>query len=116
MRRLFVDVDDTLIHWLGRLDEESGEECWEVNQHVLDFVQWWPTAFDGGIVVVWSAGGKEYAKQWAERVMPEGFAYHTAEKKCFPATRDDAFIDNDPWPCFYKGEVAHPNDLIGAVQ
>jgi len=72
-RRLFVDVDDTAVFYL---DGEDGPHPygyshgvpWEPNEKLIqgmrDFVEDNPDE----LVVLWSGGGWEYAKQWADRL------------------------------------------------
>lgn len=112
MKRLFVDVDNTLIHWIPSGEFGVPDTDWQVNQHVLDFVQWWGKTHQGGVITVWSSNGREYAKEWAERVVPDSIRYVVAAKKAFKASKDDTFIDDRPWPSFYSGDIIfHPDDL-----
>ena len=111
MRRLFIDVDNTLIHWLPSDQFGIPDTDWEVNGHVVDFALWWQSAFPDGVLTVRSSNGKDYAKEWAERVIPEGTRYVVSDKKAFKATLNDTFVDDSPWPSFYGGEVTHPDDL-----
>ena len=56
---LYVDVDDTLVHWLGTF-KDSGREDWEWSAPVVQYMLAWK----GPRIVIWSSGGGRYAEHW----------------------------------------------------
>ena len=54
------DVDDTLIRW-----EKNGEAV--PKYFVIDLMRWFLAAADTK-VIMWSGGGVDYARRWAERL------------------------------------------------
>lgn len=70
-RWLMVDVDDTLVRWekdgevmAGPNPYGGGSSGWKAHNALLDFITNWD-----GPVVIWSGGGADYARLWAERLM-----------------------------------------------
>lgn len=98
--RLFVDVDDTLVRWLGGTDPHPygyGAEKWEVNEAVLAYIRAWKKENPYGYVVIWSGGGADYAETWAQRLLPGEFGVAVGKQPVFPLQDSDTFIDDSPY-------------------
>ncbi len=69
MPNLFVDVDDTLA-----LYDKAGPNPygiylgtpWSPNQPLIDGIRRFAEDNSEALIVIWSGGGKDYAKQWSE--------------------------------------------------
>lgn len=78
MPRLFVDCDDTLVLWLdgdgtplgGQNPYGGGSDKYELNQALIDAVVDFMDTHREYELVVWSGGGAQYAKGWADRCFP----------------------------------------------
>lgn len=65
MKTLWVDCDDTLILWEKGATAPNGLYMgseWQKNEPLIEAIRSWE-----GPVMVWSGGGKDYARMWAER-------------------------------------------------
>ncbi len=109
MKRLFVDIDNTLIRWLPEHGAD-GKQKWETNEDVLRFMRWWPTANPNCPIVIWSHGGMDYAAEFAAKVVPEDISYIVTPKKYFAGGDVDTFLDDDP-DAHFVGELIHPDEL-----
>lgn len=110
---LYVDVDDTLVHWLGHREGPHpygiGAERWEKNEGVFAVADEWLRS--GRRVVVWSGGGAEYAGLWAQRFWPNwptGLEYAAKWPKV--PMPDDVFIDDCPMASFARQNI-HPGEI-----
>ena len=70
--RLYVDCDDTLILWpLYEGTQVVSGADWKLNQPLIEavtkFMQFNPS-YD---LVIWSGGGVDYARRWAEKCFPD---------------------------------------------
>ena len=95
MRTLFVDVDDTLLLY-------QTSNLWQAflrggvpNEPLVERVRTWD-----GPIVIWSAGGEDYARSAGERVLGD-LSFSAAEKG--PETYGlvqpgDVVVDNDAIP------------------
>ena len=78
MPRLFVDCDDTLVLWLnqdgqpleGQNPYGGGSDKYELNTALIGTVVDFLDTNPGWDLVVWSGGGSQYAKVWADRCFP----------------------------------------------
>lgn len=107
MNRLFVDVDDTLIKW-----ESSGGELadtWKVNANVVGYVCNWLDKHPEGCLYIWSSGGRDYARTWAERVFPGWDCRYMAKMPIKPEP-GDTFLDDSPMDIFASVTI-HPDHL-----
>lgn len=109
LARLFVDIDDTLVTWLGSGGGDvhpygAGAEAWRVNEAVRAYVKTWP-----GKVVVWSGGGADYAEMWARRLLP-GLEWVAMSKHNPDPLPGDVFIDDSPFDAWAHRAI-HPKDL-----
>ena len=116
MPRLFVDCDDTLVLWLnedgqpleGQNPYGGGSDKYELNQALIDaVVDFLDTNLDWELVV-WSGGGSQYAKVWADRCFPFKTLYdedargvrgwllsaHVRTKDIALPTADDTCVDD----------------------
>lgn len=105
MSRLFIDVDDTLVLWkyTGLVDEG-----YEPNHAVIEFARRWKEFHPEGRIVVWSTGGKDYAGEWRQKLLP--FASGWESKYPIHVSPGDLFIDDDPLPWFREATI-HPDML-----
>lgn len=100
IRRLFVDCDGTLVLWddehvLGTYGVYDGERFMyntELIERVHQFVHHHPNV----MLVVWSGGGKDYARMWGERCFPHlFFVSMIKDKTTFELVgQDDIVIDD----------------------
>lgn len=108
---LFIDVDDTLVTWLGEYDEPHpygfGAERWRPNQSVIALAKAWRCL--GWPVVVWSGGGADYAQMWARRLL-DGVFTHTFAKFNALYMQGDVFIDDLPFEAWASRSI-HPREL-----
>lgn len=111
-QELFVDVDDTLVTWLGGTEPHPyghGSESWEPNEAVRAYVRKWRSEHPEGIVIVWSGGGADYARTWAERLLPDDADFAMA-KSNVTHTAERTFIDDSPFAVWASRNI-HPRDL-----
>lgn len=97
-RRLFVDIDSTLI--LYKIGDK--DETWNINARLLraikSFILLHETeGVDGWYPVLWSGGGKDYARMWRQRVayvcpVVTDWMCYTKDKD--KVTRRDGLIDD----------------------
>lgn len=105
---LFIDVDDTLIRW----SEDEG--FWakpEPNQAVIFYALAWKEANPEGVVCVWSLGGKAYAEQWRDRLLPWAEAMERYPR--VPGSFE-LYIDDMPFS-EYGSHCIHPRDIEGIL-
>lgn len=123
MKRLFVDCDDTLVKWLGvdgqPLEGQNpyggGAEKWEANAELVVAIETWLEREKDADprVIVWSGGGGNYARRWAEMILPG--RWHLASEKniSYPADGDvcvdDALIK-------VAGVLLTPDEFIAEMQ
>lgn len=103
MPTLYIDVDDTLVKW-GDVLEGRITESWEPNEAVIRYAEQWD-----GDVVVWSGGGREYARTWGHRLLSH-VRHKTASKFPLVPTPGDVCIDDSPFEV-WKHVTVHPRDL-----
>ena len=112
MPRLFVDVDDTLVKWGSASGSKliNGAEDWKPNCNVVRLMQ--ELKVDGYEIIVWSAGGDNYALMWADRLVPNLYDRAMAKFALIPL-EGDLFIDDidyvDSYP--WVRLAIHPDDL-----
>lgn len=108
MKRLFVDVDDTLILWSAGTDFATK---FEPNEAVIAFARKWRDVYPDGEIIVWSLGGKDYAGEHRRKLLP--FAHrHEAKWPRIPEP-GDLFLDDDPLPS-YRHATLHPHVVMAA--
>lgn len=122
MSTLYVDVDDTLVHWLGGQEPHPygfGAETWEWDEGVVDYIEGWIRE-QKGPVVIWSGGGADYAATWTYRLFghlsSKGFLRALfdigyAGKDGRAADDGDVFIDDSPFAA-WADRCIHPRDLV----
>lgn len=108
-RRLFVDVDDTLLRWYGGRAPHpfgAGATGCEPNQDVIDAIGRWRHKNPDGMLIIWSGGGADYAKTWARRLLPH--ERWSAEAKHNPLVdpANDVFIDDAPFEAWAHAAIA----------
>ena len=97
--RLFVDVDDTLVTWLGGQEPHPyghGAETWEVNDNVLYYMERWKSANPTGVIIIWSGGGADYATTWGNRICPSLMSYSMGKMPIL-FSPNDTYIDDSPY-------------------
>lgn len=102
-----MDVDDTLIKW-----KSSGGDLldiWEVNTNVVEYVCNWLDQHPEGRLYIWSSGGQDYARIWAERVFPDRDWRYMAKMPIAPQP-GDTFLDDSPMDVFAAATI-HPDHL-----
>ena len=72
-KRLFVDIDDTLVKWLPRSSNASPTghymgDSWVANEPLIRGIRQFREDNPDTMIVVWSSGGKEYARSWVNRL------------------------------------------------
>lgn len=85
-KRLFVDIDDTLVLW--RQDSISWVPNIPLIQRITDFE---------GEIFIWSWGGKEYAQEFANQIL-KNCCFQVLEKPIsyFPFQETDIIVDDMP--------------------
>ncbi len=72
MQRLFVDVDDTLVlYQTGDGPHPYGVYMgvpWEPNEKLIEGIHAYKMENPSHSIFIWSGGGKDYAKMWAEKL------------------------------------------------
>jgi hypothetical protein len=109
-----VDVDDTLILWPKVAESRhliSGDEA-KPNRDVMAFVYRWRNYHRDGKIIVWSLGGRDYARKWAYAVFGSPAFFDVWDKEPIAVEKGDMFIDDDPLS-FYRERTIHPDMLIG---
>lgn len=106
MSTLFVDIDGTLVTWLGRYDR-FGQEEWEVNKKVVDYAEKW--AATGKAIVLWSSGGESYANMWGNRLLPHLVWIPSAKFPSIPRS-GDVCLDDSPFDEWEKLTI-YPKEL-----
>jgi hypothetical protein len=70
-RRIFVDVDDTLVLWQTNSLKPDGEYLgtpYTYNRPLIAALKCHYTDHPGAMIVIWSGGGRSYAKRFAEQI------------------------------------------------
>ena len=98
--RVFCDCDDTLIrfldhqekHYSGIYDGSKWEPNYELITAVRNFREFTPS-----LLIVWSGGGKEYAKKWARTFFNWGEPsfWCLKDSKAISIARDGDIIIDD---------------------
>lgn len=122
-KRLFVDVDDTLIYHITsqRKDLIFVIEGYEPNSHIQDVIRDWVFTGSGVTwhrtnkpIVIWSGGGADWAQQmWQFAVgglTPFANVTFMAKFNIKPQ-EGDLFIDDDPLPAFASATI-HPREFM----
>ena len=101
MVRLFVDVDDTLV--LYDLDAPNPYGIYygtpyTINEPLLEGIKQFQLDNPNELIVIWSGGGKEYARMWGEdKLGLEGMIYLLKDKDSFWLVNPgDIVIDDQP--------------------
>lgn len=73
---LWVDVDDTLVIYgdTANLTHPYGSyhgTPWTANEPLLAGIKAFRRIYPDAMIVVWSGGGAQYAKEWVERLLPD---------------------------------------------
>ncbi len=100
--RLYVDCDDTLVLWLdGDGDVAEGPnpygtdgDRWKANAELVEAIGEWERNTPGGEIILWTGGGKAYARVWEQRIYPE--AADAISKDMRIPGADDLCIDDMP--------------------
>lgn len=99
--RLFVDCDDTLVLWQPEKRTRSdglylGNE-WERNEKLIKTIEDYidqMTDIGGKVeLIIWSDGGKEYARMWAKRFFPEKYWVARDKDPTLPQDEDICIDD-----------------------
>ncbi len=74
-KRLFVDVDDTLVKYSDHTDQKSHYPYqqgtpWTPNEPLIAGIKQYRADHKDDMIVVWSGGGREYAQMWIDRLLP----------------------------------------------
>ena len=83
MNQVFVDCDNTLVLYEDRLPHYYGILCGDSympNSELIDKLKRFL-----GTIIVWSSGGRDYARQVAELVLPKDLKYFAMSKFQFEA-------------------------------
>jgi len=83
MSQVFVDCDNTLVLYKDGLPHHYGilrGDSYMPNSELVDRLKKFP-----GTVIVWSGGGRDYARQVAELVLPKDLKYFAMSKFQFEA-------------------------------
>lgn len=119
-KRLFIDVDDTLIKYKN--DAEMNPygfwkgDPYEPNFELIEAIKEYRKKYPDALIVIWSGGGKPYARAAADHLFP-GNDFTTMEKgwDYFPLVRDTDIVVDD----FAPSMGDHPFDVhspeIGAA-
>lgn len=106
-KRLFVDVDDTLILWEKG---SGGTTKWEPNHPIIAVV--YSAQRQGTDVTFWSLGGEKYVQ---DRVLecPITLSDRWAYESKWPRIPEpgDLFIDDNPLPSFAAATI-HPREFV----
>ena len=111
--RVFVDVDDTLVKWASATGSVliNGAEDWEPNCDVINLVR--ALKAENYKVIVWSAGGENYANMWAQRLMPlitdATYAKFPVIPEAGDVFIDDLYLEGGAYP--WQHLSIHPKDL-----
>jgi len=90
--RLFVDIDDTLI-----LYDLEANTPFTINEKLLEGIKQFQQNNPDELIVVWSGGGKEYARMWGDKLGLEGITYLLKDKDSFWLVNSgDIVIDDQP--------------------
>lgn len=105
--RLFVDCDDTLVLWLndgkvtaGPLLPEgphpygAGADRWLPNEVLIEAIRARQKA-EPRTLVIWTGGGTDYARTWADRLMPNEYDAALSKDTRLPLP-GDLCIDDMP--------------------
>ncbi len=107
MSTLFVDVDDTLILYDDDLPRDPVLGHSIPNEPLVKRIQAWD-----GPVVVWSAGGRDYACAVGDYVLGAlSFTALEKDRRAYAFVQPgDVVVDNDPIP----GRTHEPMDVFSA--
>ncbi len=92
IKTVFVDVDDTLVLFDGNTVHPYGVlegRPYKPNLALIEKLN----NFEG-YIVVWSGGGRDYARTVAIKVMPEELRYQVSNKEMSKAKSGDIVIDD----------------------
>ncbi len=115
-KRLFVDVDGTLLCWqktaecLHTEHEKLGDvRHWRPNERVVEYVKRWAAANPDGPVIVWSGEGQRYAEKWGKVFFPETphKAHGKGDFRWHTLSTGDLYIDDHP-AAYWHGTVIDP--------
>ena len=108
MKRLFVDCDDTLVLWLnedgqpleGQNPYGGGSDRWEPNTALIEAIRVRMKADPELRLIIWTGGGNEYGRTWAERLMPGEWDMAGAKDPRLPLPEDLCIDDAEiVFPC-----------------
>lgn len=103
-----MDCDDTLVRWLDAVEGRLVTD-WEPNEKVVAFVKQWQAEHPEGLIIVWSSGGKDYARMWGDRILPDVPFDYSSKWPVIPGPTD-LFIDDMPFDV-WKSHSIHPASL-----
>lgn len=108
MSTLYVDVDDTLVKWADAVEGRLVTE-WERNEDVVVAIKRWRAKWPFGRLVIWSSGGRDYARTWADRLLKDE-TWEAEAKWAIVPDETKTFIDDAPFACFASRTI-HPRDV-----
>lgn len=117
MQRVFIDVDDTLVKWIGPGDAHpygKDADTWEPHTELIELVK---SLFShpAYAVIVWSGGGRSYAEYWAQKLL--GVHYDVALAKDLTlAQPGDILIDDMELGVKVDHEYYHPDNISEFVR
>ena len=104
--RLFVDIDDTLVKWDINAPNPDGhymETPWNVNTKLLEGIKQFAVDNPGALIVIWSAGGQQYADEWSRRFGLEDLVATMDKSKDTAVLVQDGDIVVDDMPSVARG-------------
>lgn len=98
--RLFVDCDDTLILYSQTGINPYGVHYgtpYIVNEGLAEFIRQYAAAMPDALIVIWSGGGKEYARECAKLAGVDdiGAAYLIKDRSTFDLVDKDSIVFDD---------------------
>lgn len=112
MKRVFLDVDYTMILWKndGRYEALPYGERYDLNEPLIDLMKRLRPQIK---LIVWSFGGESYAKEWADRWLGRGLYDASYSKDPELITNLDIMIDDDinDWMKDWRGIKFLPHQI-----
>ncbi len=74
MKRLMIDCDDTLVLYEHTVPPNPYGlylgTAWKPNERLIAGIRAFRISHPDALIIIWSGGGKEYARMWADRLLP----------------------------------------------